>query len=85
MTKQERREDQQNRRRPTRPAMTSNGPNKYGYMLDLREPDIRAAYEQFKRDRKIPPYAPLSHADRLAFEGEFMEKESRKNTQPTAV
>lgn len=49
-------------------------PNPYGYQVDINHPDIRPVYEAFKSKKGIPYTTPLSHAERMEFEKEYLSK-----------
>lgn len=40
----------------------------YGYRLNVNAPEIRPLYDRFKKSKGIPPWCPLSDAERHEFE-----------------
>ena len=52
-------------------AILTNNP--YGYRLDISHPVINPLYLRFKEWRKIPPWCPLSDAQRREFENYLLK------------
>lgn len=53
--------------------------NPYGYEINISHPVIAPMYEAFKRKRRIPPWCPLSDAQRMTFEELIFEMLTQKN------
>lgn len=49
-------------------------PNRYGYITNLAHPVVNSEYRQYRAERKIPPWAPLSDNERYEFDRYIIEK-----------
>lgn len=62
-----------------------NGPNPYGYRVNVNHPAVLPLYRRFKRWKGINPMFPLSDAERLEFERYVLERvgkgEEKKHEQ----
>lgn len=47
--------------------ITKNRPEE-GYQIQVNHPEILPFFKKFKEEMKIPPWCPLSDAERLGFE-----------------
>ena len=54
-----------------REAILTNNP--YGYQLDISHDAINPLYLRFKEWKKIPPWCPLSDAQRREFENYLLK------------
>lgn len=45
-----------------------DNPNRYGYLLDLKDPFVRKMYDRYRKKLGIPHGCPLSDAQRVDFE-----------------
>lgn len=59
------------------PTAQTVPPPKPAYVLSLRDPNVRKAYDDWKAAHGIPLWFPTSDAERMRFETEYIEQQKR--------
>lgn len=52
--------------------------NPWGYQVNINHPKIRPVFERYLKQHGIPPWCPLSDAERRQFEAEFLAGVEKK-------
>ncbi|MCH4239500.1 MAG: hypothetical protein LKF71_04445 [Oscillospiraceae bacterium] len=62
--------------------------NPWGYQVNINHPQIRPIFERYLKQHGIPPWCPLSDAERREFEAAFMagaEKKAKRKAKQKSV
>lgn len=62
--------------------------NPWGYKVNINHPQVRPIFERYLKQQGIPPWCPLSDAERLQFEADFVagvEKKVKREAKQSNV